>query len=92
MWIQKLSLITVVVSLSAVAAQAKVQHLTPAAPLTPEQTELIEKSFAREKVTIEEIQRKKMPLSSGLVLGSECPCQSCLPCDPLVSLRIAFRK
>ena len=57
MWIRQLSLVTVVVSLSAVAAQAKVQHLTPAAPLTPEQTELIESSFAREKVTIEEIQK-----------------------------------
>jgi len=61
MWIRKLSLVIVVVSLSAVTALAKVQHLTPAAPLTPEQAELVEKSFAREKVTIEEIQ-KHIPL------------------------------
>jgi hypothetical protein len=61
MWLRKTSLVTVVVSLSAVASQAKVQHLTPAAPLTPEQAELVGKSFAREKVTIEEIQ-KHIPL------------------------------
>jgi hypothetical protein len=61
MWLRKILLVTVVVSLSAVASQAKVQHLTPAAPLTPEQAELVGKSFAREKVTIEEIQ-KHIPL------------------------------
>ena len=61
MWIRKLSFVTVVLSLSAVGAQAKVQHVTAAAALTPEQTELVEKSFAREKVTIEEIQ-KHIPL------------------------------
>ncbi len=61
MWIRTLSLVTVVVSLAAAPTQAKVQHPTSAAPLTAEQAELVEKSFAREKVTIEEIQ-KHIPL------------------------------
>ncbi len=61
MWTRRLSFVTVVLSLSAVTAQAKVQHVTPTAALTPEQAELVEKSFAREKVTIEEIQ-KHIPL------------------------------
>ena len=61
MWTRTLYFVTVVLSLSAVSAQAKVQHATTTVALTPEQTELVEKSFAREKVTIEEIQ-KHIPL------------------------------
>jgi hypothetical protein len=61
MWMQRFYFVTVVLSLSAVSAQGKVQHATGVAALTPEQTELVEKSFAREKVTIEEIQ-KHIPL------------------------------
>ena len=61
MWTRRFSFVTVVLSLSALSAQAKVQHAIAAPALTPEQTELVEKSFAREKVTIEEIQ-KHIPL------------------------------
>jgi hypothetical protein len=61
MWTRKFCFVTVVMSLTTVVAQAKVPHVTAAAPLTPEQVALVEKSFAREKVTIEEIQ-KHIPL------------------------------
>ena len=61
MWTRKFYFVTVVMSLTTVVAQAKVPHVTAAAPLTPEQVALVEKSFAREKVTIEEIQ-KHIPL------------------------------
>jgi hypothetical protein len=59
MLIRPLYFVTVVLSFSAISAQA--QRAAATAGLTPEQTALVEKSSAREKVTIEEIQ-KHIPL------------------------------
>ena len=57
MWQRQILISAITVSLWAGTAQAKTQYLPQQTPLTPEQLALVEKSIAREKVAIQEIQK-----------------------------------
>jgi hypothetical protein len=57
MWLRQISILGVALFLYTVTAQAKTQYFPPQNPPTPEQLELIKKSVAREKVTLQEIQK-----------------------------------
>src|SRR5579883_534010 len=54
---RKIWMTAMAVMLTAFAAQAKTQKFAPPVPLTPEQSALIQKSIAREKVTVKAIQQ-----------------------------------
>ncbi len=57
MLFRKLWIITAAVTLGALTAQAKTQKYAPANPLTPEQSALVQKAVAREKATVQAIQK-----------------------------------
>lgn len=54
---RKFCVLGLAMSLGAVAAHAKEKRTIPPIPLTPQQTELIQKAIAREKVTVKAIQK-----------------------------------
>jgi hypothetical protein len=54
---RKLTVLGLAVSFSLSAAHAKNTHTLPPVPLTPQQTDLIQKAIARERVTIRQIQK-----------------------------------
>jgi hypothetical protein len=55
--LRKLTVLGLAISLGAAAAHAKKDKTIPPTPLNPQQTELIQKAVAREKVTIVQIQK-----------------------------------
>ena len=66
MTLRKLWMTSLVLCLTVVAAEAKKQaKFEPATPLTAEQSALVQKAIAREKVTIKAIQKRTPRNSMG---------------------------
>ena len=88
----RLSILAVFLSVS-VAAQAKVQQGFTAVPLTPEQAALVQKSVAREKATIQEIQ-KHSPLVQTYIQDtrSDADLDQSPTSDEYMLDRVDFRK
>ena len=88
----RLSILAVFLSVS-VAAQAKVQQRFTAVPLTPEQAALVQKSVAREKATIQEIQ-KHSPLVQTYIQDtrSDADLDQSPTSDEYMLDRVDFRK